>query len=175
MSALDPQSLPARGSRWLRVFPARRKADPPPVRLRDVAENEAACFYQEGKGADHACAYSGRFMSELHTVHAGEKTYAFDVLSEFRKDRVPGPFHDRVIRFDRIGYYVALLPFLIPLYGILALPLTIPGAITLAIIASKKRSTVYGNTRGFIIATWVIVGLQVLGVIGVILAIIANS
>ena len=154
--------VPRPGHAFLRVFPARRNPPPEPVVLEQAADDEPTCFYQEGKRADHACAYSGRFMSELRTVHVGEETYSFDAIGNFRKTTEPGKYHDKVIRWDRIAANVAFLPllffFVIPYIFVI----TVPTALTIAVIAGRRRRTVYKNERGFLAAAWVCALLQLI-------------
>ena len=163
MSAVgeSEEVVPKAGRPLLRVFPARRAPPPEPVRLEDASADEAACFYQEGKKADHACAYSGRFMSELRTVHVGDETYSFDAIRSFRQAAIPGKFHDRVIRWDRIAANIAFIPLLFFVVVPYLFFITVPVALTMAVIAGRKRRTVYGNERGFLVATWVCSFVQV--------------
>ena len=134
-----------------------------------VLDDEASCFYHPDKRATIACEACGRFLCDLCHIDLSEQHLCPGCVQNSKsKGRIPA-MRKRVVLYDELALALAVWPPVL----VFSLPLTCvtaPAAIVTAIIGWKRPGSILPRTKARFVIAIILATLQVLGWIGVLVA-----
>ena len=131
---------------WAFVFPALYTADPTPSAGEQLlVDDEASCFYHEGKKAIIACERCGRFLCTLCDVKLGEEHVCPRCIEAGVEKNKMRHLTRRHIQYDNVALALALMSLVCGFWFMSWL--TAPIAIFVAIRYWKKPLSVLRRSR----------------------------
>jgi len=149
------------------AFPALLKpVEPGKVGEVLLVEGESSCFYHSEKKAVVTCSYCGRFLCALCDVDFNGEHLCPPCIESGKKKGKMKNLENRRVLYDDIAMALAVVPILF--YCVI--PVTAPIALYVSIKNWNRPTSIVPRGKGRFIAAMVIASLQILGMLGLLIA-----